>query len=347
MSSQSQTQTQTQTQSHHHTHHGPTHGHGHGHGVNHLARRASVASSPYTIPARTHRNSISSAQNSYSQSPSMSYQQLRRDSSAIDDSEPSASLPSHNIPLQPHATKTTQPQPQPQAHSHNHATQNIQLSSSVPVLSREFVVRRISEGESGRLKEELKCEACGKGYKHISSLAKHLWEHTPEWNVTKKLLISKHQQVQLLEAASILVSMNDINPNIPDTITEEDVVDSKITFNEVKYRESSTDSVSQNEQYSIHNSSLSSLDTSPPLANAPLVAPLSKKVNRTNSISFQTSSSLLNNTSGVHIKPSNGFLDIPKGKASPNSESDEEDDGFDDDSDNGNVIDEGVFGNME
>lgn len=83
------------------------------------------------------------------------------------------------------------------------------ISSSVPSLSREFVVRRISEGETGRLKEELKCEACGKGYKHISSLAKHLWEHTPEWNVTKKLLISKHQQVQLLEAASILVGMNE------------------------------------------------------------------------------------------------------------------------------------------
>ncbi|RCK55811.1 hypothetical protein Cantr_05525 [Candida viswanathii] len=83
------------------------------------------------------------------------------------------------------------------------------LSASVPTLSREFVVRRISEGETGRLKEELRCEACGKGYKHISSLAKHLWEHTPEWNVTKKLLISKHQQVQLLEAASILVGMNE------------------------------------------------------------------------------------------------------------------------------------------
>ena len=34
------------------------------------------------------------------------------------------------------------------------------------------------------------------------------WEHTPEWNYTSKLLISKHQQVQLLEAASVLVNMN-------------------------------------------------------------------------------------------------------------------------------------------
>jgi hypothetical protein len=34
------------------------------------------------------------------------------------------------------------------------------------------------------------------------------WEHTPEWQYTSKLLISKHQQVQLLEAASVLVAMN-------------------------------------------------------------------------------------------------------------------------------------------
>lgn len=87
----------------------------------------------------------------------------------------------------------------------------------IPMLSREFVVRRISEGESGRLKEELKCEACGKGYKHITSLAKHLWEHTPEWQRTKKLSISKHQQVQLLEAASILCSMNEKKGLIDDS----------------------------------------------------------------------------------------------------------------------------------
>ena len=38
------------------------------------------------------------------------------------------------------------------------------------------------------------------------------WEHTPEWSYTSKLLISKHQQVQLLEAASVLVAMNN-NPD--------------------------------------------------------------------------------------------------------------------------------------
>ncbi|PVI02911.1 hypothetical protein DM02DRAFT_521813, partial [Periconia macrospinosa] len=76
-------------------------------------------------------------------------------------------------------------------------------------------VRRASEGSrlgksDGKRASgsELKCEKCGKGYKHSSCLTKHLWEHTPEWQYTSKLLISKHQQVQLLEAASVLVAMN-------------------------------------------------------------------------------------------------------------------------------------------
>lgn len=77
-------------------------------------------------------------------------------------------------------------------------------------------IRRASEGsrlsKGGEPKRtsgsELKCEKCGKGYKHSSCLTKHLWEHTPEWQYTSKLLISKHQQVQLLEAASVLVAMN-------------------------------------------------------------------------------------------------------------------------------------------
>ncbi|SPO00520.1 uncharacterized protein DNG_03268 [Cephalotrichum gorgonifer] len=74
-------------------------------------------------------------------------------------------------------------------------------------------IRRASDGqpltkEGRKSRAELRCEKCGKGYKHSSCLTKHLWEHTPEWSYTSKLLISKHQQVQLLEAASVLVAMN-------------------------------------------------------------------------------------------------------------------------------------------
>lgn len=125
----------------------------------------------------------------------------------------------------------------PSKHNHN--------QTHMPTLSRDFVVRRISEGETGRLKEELKCEACGKGYKHISSLAKHLWEHTPEWNVTKKLLISKHQQVQLLEAASILVGMNEPPLNSHSSrrglvflpISEDDDRRHSTTYQDIEFRQ--------------------------------------------------------------------------------------------------------------
>ncbi|CRG85741.1 hypothetical protein PISL3812_02763 [Talaromyces islandicus] len=78
--------------------------------------------------------------------------------------------------------------------------------------------RRASEGsplvrgEGKRVSTELRCDQCGKGYKHSSCLTKHMWEHDPAWAVTSKLLISKHQQVQLLEAATVLVAMNQDGP---------------------------------------------------------------------------------------------------------------------------------------
>ncbi|CAL3964803.1 unnamed protein product [Diplocarpon coronariae] len=89
--------------------------------------------------------------------------------------------------------------------------------------SKQARSRRASEGQhltkDGKkaLGSDLKCEKCGKGYKHSSCLSKHLWEHTPEWSLTSKLLISKHQQVQLLEAASVLVAMNQDGATPPDS----------------------------------------------------------------------------------------------------------------------------------
>ncbi|KAI9669242.1 MAG: hypothetical protein M1829_005119 [Trizodia sp. TS-e1964] len=64
-------------------------------------------------------------------------------------------------------------------------------------LASKAKIRRASEG-SHLIK--------GDGKRGASSDLK--WEHTPEWSFTSKLLISKHQQVQLLEAASVLVAMN-------------------------------------------------------------------------------------------------------------------------------------------
>ena len=60
-----------------------------------------------------------------------------------------------------------------------------------------------------RDKEVVTCTMCGKAYKHKSCLSKHLWEHHEFWNAAKKFCLSKHQQVQLMEAAQTLVDMMD------------------------------------------------------------------------------------------------------------------------------------------
>lgn len=57
-----------------------------------------------------------------------------------------------------------------------------------------------------------RCESCSKVYRHPSCLSKHRWEHSPHWASSSKLLLSKHQQVQLLEAATILIHLDPGNP---------------------------------------------------------------------------------------------------------------------------------------
>ncbi|KAF5367703.1 hypothetical protein D9758_009856 [Tetrapyrgos nigripes] len=60
-------------------------------------------------------------------------------------------------------------------------------------------------GKNGKKRgQDHKCESCSKIYRHPSCLIKHRWEHTPHWRESSKYVLSKHQQVQLLEAAAIL-----------------------------------------------------------------------------------------------------------------------------------------------
>ncbi|RXK35553.1 hypothetical protein M231_07185 [Tremella mesenterica] len=66
-----------------------------------------------------------------------------------------------------------------------------------------------SGGIKGRRKGHIyKCLDCGKQYRHPICLTKHRWEHTPFWKEPNQLSMSKHQQVQALEGAAILLHMN-------------------------------------------------------------------------------------------------------------------------------------------
>lgn len=61
-----------------------------------------------------------------------------------------------------------------------------------------------------------KCESCSKVYRHPSCLIKHRWEHTPHWRESSKYVLSKHQQVQLLEAAAILSHLSPSTTSLPE-----------------------------------------------------------------------------------------------------------------------------------
>lgn len=78
--------------------------------------------------------------------------------------------------------------------------------------------RGLSESFSG----QYRCNDCGKSYKSHNCLQKHRWEHSEEWELTKKLPLTKHQQVQMLEAAAILIGMDRRQPKYEQDI---DLVD--------------------------------------------------------------------------------------------------------------------------
>ena len=73
-----------------------------------------------------------------------------------------------------------------------------------------------SAGSHGQHPIIHKCESCAKVYRHPSCLIKHRWEHTMYWKEASKFLMSKHQQVQLLEAAAILVGMDSSARSLPE-----------------------------------------------------------------------------------------------------------------------------------
>lgn len=72
------------------------------------------------------------------------------------------------------------------------------LSSSLPDSKKRTSYQKSTQNHT--------CQECGKKYKHVNCLQKHLWIHSEYWQETSKLGCSKHQQVLLLEAASVLVA---------------------------------------------------------------------------------------------------------------------------------------------
>ena len=115
----------------------------------------------------------------------------------------------------------------------------------------------------------------------LLTLVRARWEHTPEWSYTSKLLISKHQQVQLLEAASVLVGMNQ---DAPESLESAKLNDS----------DHSSASPAASGTSEIQDDYLSSAETTPPPTSDHFYAPdsystIREKRHSDNSSSFSRS----------------------------------------------------------
>ncbi|OKL60387.1 hypothetical protein UA08_04231 [Talaromyces atroroseus] len=160
-------------------------------------------------------------------------------------------------------------------HSPSSIDENVAVDGSGPAskpVNTKNRNRRASEGsplvrgEGKRVSTELRCDQCGKGYKHSSCLTKHMWEHNPAWAVTSKLLISKHQQVQLLEAATVLVAMNHETADTTAEVTAAAAAAAEAEGEddaEINEIESDNSSASPGASSDIHDG-ISSAETTPP-----------------------------------------------------------------------------------
>lgn len=109
----------------------------------------------------------------------------------MSDAASAAASPAVVLPLRAGAPSTASPAPA-----------DAQLSSTVPAsLPHDSEAAPNGKAKKGTI---FKCETCSKVYRHPNCLVKHRWEHSPHWREASKFLLSKHQQVQMLEAAAIL-----------------------------------------------------------------------------------------------------------------------------------------------
>ncbi|OZJ05039.1 hypothetical protein BZG36_02135 [Bifiguratus adelaidae] len=89
------------------------------------------------------------------------------------------------------------------------------ISSTVSTMSvssnssaRGQAKREMYGGKMPKYRASYSCDVCGKQYKHRNCLVKHNWEHHECWETCLRFNLSKHQQVQMMEAAQILVEIS-------------------------------------------------------------------------------------------------------------------------------------------
>ena len=119
-------------------------------------------------------------------------------------------------------TLSTSTSPSPAAHkplAPRPAQPSAEDESMEPTAAGAIAISKPGLGKKRGI--DYRCESCAKVYRHPNCLNKHRWEHTRQWREASKFVLSKHQQVQLLEAATILSYMGSkASTSLPDDRSE-------------------------------------------------------------------------------------------------------------------------------
>ncbi|CAO3566429.1 unnamed protein product [Mortierella alpina] len=230
----------------------PLHPQSHGHAGGPIRPQASHHSHPYHVPQQSHSRTHSRTPSqqfhsrSHSQSGPHAYQHSPHEST----------YPGHSAPSRIYAVEQLHPY-EGYASGHSAASEHERLSShtmrSQTLVPQAMVIDDDEEEEDdGEIKQDTrtrrsvsvsgaegsakkqnqqpqssldqdhsdvhKCMDCGKVYKHPNCLWKHRWLHSVYWKGATKFLLSKHQQVQLMEAAAILLGMDESREGDKDPI---------------------------------------------------------------------------------------------------------------------------------
>ncbi|KAJ9077420.1 hypothetical protein DSO57_1016874 [Entomophthora muscae] len=100
------------------------------------------------------------------------------------------------------------------SHMYSPQLKERQLQHPSPVNYSPDLPRVIDDAEFCSLpnRTPVSCSICGKVYRHKISYLKHQWEHHELWDTCLRFNVSKHQQVQMMEAK--IYPLNETNQTL-------------------------------------------------------------------------------------------------------------------------------------
>ncbi|ORZ37047.1 hypothetical protein BCR44DRAFT_1524616 [Catenaria anguillulae PL171] len=112
------------------------------------------------------------------------------------------------MPIDEHTTIDTPPRPQPSSSGHIGARPRTLTADASAAAAALLGTQGAALALGGKRDKVYVCDECGKMFRSSNSLAQHRTDHSQTWRAASQPQLPSHQQVQLLEAAKILATLN-------------------------------------------------------------------------------------------------------------------------------------------